>query len=153
MIVIAVLLALLGFTLMVCRMAVNAGNGMIMSAGEQRREPPAAADGVHADAARRVDPDRTGHPHVHLVGEAGGVLDPVQVRSGRTSDHRLGRHPQHRCAAREGMVPVEPGVGVDVLVEADPGRPAKLVPGEEPAPDGVRATEDPPGEGGRAMRS
>ncbi|MET8088852.1 hypothetical protein [Micromonospora sp. NPDC005220] len=46
---------------------------------------------MHAEAALGADPQRSGHEDVHIVGEARGVLDAVQVGGGRAADHHSGR--------------------------------------------------------------
>ncbi|WP_444949114.1 hypothetical protein [Micromonospora ureilytica] len=46
---------------------------------------------MHAEAALWADPQRSGHEDVHIVGEARGVLDAVQVGGGRAADHHFGR--------------------------------------------------------------
>ncbi|WP_422754361.1 hypothetical protein [Micromonospora sp. WMMD708] len=67
---------------------------------------------------------------MHLVTEAGGVLDPVQVRRRRTRDDRAGGHPEEGGATGQGVVAGEAGIGVHVVTEPEPGRPAQLVAGE-----------------------
>ncbi|MFI7249756.1 hypothetical protein [Micromonospora chalcea] len=90
---------------------------------------------MHPDTRLGVGPDRGRQQDVHVVGEACGVLDPVQVGRRRAGDRRAGWHPQQRRAAGQRMVAVEPRVGVDVLPEPDPGRAPQMVPGQQPAPD------------------
>ncbi|MEV5207371.1 hypothetical protein AB0K35_07800 [Micromonospora sp. NPDC053740] len=46
---------------------------------------------MHAEAALRADPQRSGYEDVHVVGEARGVLNAVQVGSRRAADHHSGR--------------------------------------------------------------
>ncbi|MEU7848781.1 hypothetical protein AB0B74_15650 [Micromonospora parva] len=42
---------------------------------------------MHAEAPLRTDPQRSGHEHVHVVGEARGVVNAVQVGGRRAADH------------------------------------------------------------------
>ncbi|MEU7843138.1 hypothetical protein AB0B39_19525 [Micromonospora sp. NPDC049114] len=46
---------------------------------------------VHAEAALRADPKRSGHEDVHVVGEGGGVFDAVQEGGRRATDGYPGR--------------------------------------------------------------
>ncbi|MFI6232216.1 hypothetical protein ACIBD9_01490 [Micromonospora sp. NPDC050784] len=46
---------------------------------------------MHAEAALWADPQRPGHEDVHIVGEARGVWDAVQVGGRRATDHHSGR--------------------------------------------------------------
>ncbi|MGC4754800.1 hypothetical protein [Micromonospora trifolii] len=46
---------------------------------------------MHAEAALWADPQRSGHEDVHIVGEARGMLDAMQVGGGRAADHHSGR--------------------------------------------------------------
>ncbi|MFG2048581.1 hypothetical protein ACGFIW_14270 [Micromonospora sp. NPDC048935] len=54
---------------------------------------------------------------------------------------------------REGVVPLQPGVGVDVVAQPHPGGVAQLMFGEQAVPDSVGAAEDLPGQGIGAMRT
>ncbi|MEU8421651.1 hypothetical protein AB0C15_12325 [Micromonospora sp. NPDC048835] len=46
---------------------------------------------MHAEAALWADPQRSRHEDVHIVGEARGMVNAVQVGGGRTADHHSGR--------------------------------------------------------------
>jgi hypothetical protein len=108
---------------------------------------------VHAEAALWADPQRSGHEDVHIVGEARGMLDAMQVGGGRAADHHSGWEPEEGGATREGVVAVQPRIGVDVVEQPHPGGVAQLMFGEQAVPDSVGAAEDLPGQGVGAMRT
>ncbi|MCG5448323.1 hypothetical protein [Micromonospora hortensis] len=108
---------------------------------------------MHAEASLWADPQWSGHEDVHIVGEARGVLDAVQEGGGRAADHHAGWEPEEGGATREGVITVQPRVGVDVVAQPHPGGVAQLMFGEQAVPDSVGAAEDLPGQGVGAVRT
>ncbi|MEU4470840.1 hypothetical protein [Micromonospora sp. NPDC023888] len=108
---------------------------------------------MHAEAALWADPQRSGHEDVNVVGERGGVFDTVQVGGRRARDRHPRRQPEEGRATGQGVVPVQPSVGVDVVTQSHPGGAAELMFGEQTIPDSVGAAEDLPGQGVGAVRT
>ncbi|MEV4659042.1 hypothetical protein [Micromonospora sp. NPDC049301] len=92
---------------------------------------------MHMEATLRADPERPGHEDMDVVGEGGGVFDTVQVGGRRAGDQHAGWQSEESGPTGEGVVPLQPRVGVDVMAQSHPRGAAQLMFGDQAVPDRV----------------